>query len=195
VLLTLQTLRGIEEGEITLAFRRWRRPTVKSGGRLRTRIGELAIHTVEPATLQSITAKDAHRAGFASRAALLALLRGREGAVYRIRLSLAGEDPRIALRANDKLSADELQSIRTRLDRMDARSKDGPWTATVLELIKQSPATLAADLAASIGMAKAPFKARVRRLKELGLTESLKVGYRLSPRGKRVHGHRGSGRS
>ena len=30
-----------------------------------------------------------------------------------------------------------------------------------------------------------PFKADVRKLKELGLTESLPVGYRLSPRGER----------
>jgi hypothetical protein len=28
-----------------------------------------------------------------------------------------------------------------------------------------------------------PFKLDVRKLKELGLTESLKIGYRLSPRG------------
>ena len=31
-----------------------------------------------------------------------------------------------------------------------------------------------------------PFKRRVRQLKELGLTESLEVGYRLSPRGRAV---------
>ena len=29
-----------------------------------------------------------------------------------------------------------------------------------------------------------PFKRNVRKLKELGLTESLEVGYRLSPRGE-----------
>jgi hypothetical protein len=43
---------------------------------------------------------------------------------------------------------------------------------------------LAADIAASIGREKLPFKADVRKLKELGLTESLDVGYRLSPRGR-----------
>lgn len=30
------------------------------------------------------------------------------------------------------------------------------------------------------------FKQDVRKLKELGLTESLEIGYRLSPRGKSV---------
>jgi ribosomal protein S19E (S16A) len=33
------------------------------------------------------------------------------------------------------------------------------------------------------------FKRRVRQLKELGLTESLEVGYRLSPRGRAVLEH------
>ena len=41
----------------------------------------------------------------------------------------------------------------------------------------------AADLAPELGLERLPFKARVRRLKELGLTESLERGYRLSPRG------------
>ena len=36
-------LRRIGEGEVTLAFRRWLRPTVRAGGTLRTRVGVLAI--------------------------------------------------------------------------------------------------------------------------------------------------------
>lgn len=42
----------------------------------------------------------------------------------------------------------------------------------------------AANLAALLGRETLPFKADVRRLKALGLTESLDVGYRLSPRGR-----------
>jgi hypothetical protein len=42
----------------------------------------------------------------------------------------------------------------------------------------------AADLAAAMGRERQPFKADVRKRKELGLTESLEVGYRLSPRGR-----------
>jgi ribosomal protein S19E (S16A) len=41
-------------------------------------------------------------------------------------------------------------------------------------------------LARQVGADTAPFKRRVRQLKELGLTESLEVGYRLSPRGRAV---------
>ncbi len=54
----------------------------------------------------------------------------------------------------------------------------------MLELIADQPATLAADLAAQVGREKLPFKRDVRKLKELGLTESLPTGYRLSPRGR-----------
>jgi hypothetical protein len=35
-----------------------------------------------------------------------------------------------------------------------------------------------------MGRETLPFKRDVRKLKELGLTESLEVGYRLSPRGR-----------
>jgi hypothetical protein len=42
------------------------------------------------------------------------------------------------------------------------------------------------DLADHLGRDKLPFKADVRRLKALGLTESLETGYRLSPRGKAI---------
>jgi biotin operon repressor len=49
----------------------------------------------------------------------------------------------------------------------------------------------AADLAAGLGRERAAFKADVRKLKELGLTESLEVGYRLSPRGRALLGRLG----
>jgi hypothetical protein len=39
-------------------------------------------------------------------------------------------------------------------------------------------------LAERFGRERLPFKADVRKLKALGLTESLEVGYRLSPRGR-----------
>ena len=74
--------------------------------------------------------------------------------------------------------------MRERLSAIDARSPRGPWTWSVLELIARHPATRAADLAPMVGRERLPFKADVRRLKELGLTESLRVGYRLSPRGR-----------
>lgn len=53
-----------------------------------------------------------------------------------------------------------------------------------LQSIADRPATRAAELAAETGRPKAKFKTDVRKLKELGLTESLDIGYRLSPRGR-----------
>jgi hypothetical protein len=176
-------LRRIGEGDVTLAFRRWRRPTVKPGGTLRTRVGVLAIDSVELVDEKHVTDADARRAGAADREALLAGLPG-EGPLHRIEFRLAGPDPRIALRERSDISPEERAAIEARLARLDAASRHGPWTAAVLELIAERPATRAPDLAASLGRETAPFKADVRKLKELGLTESLLVGYRLSPRGR-----------
>jgi hypothetical protein len=176
-------LRRIAEGDVTLAFRRWRRPTVRAGGTLRTRVGVLAIDSVEPVDENQVTDAEARRAGAADREALLRGLRA-EGRLYRVELRLAGPDPRIALRERSDISREERVEIDARLARFDAASRHGPWTAAVLELIAQQPGTRAPDLAASFGRETAPFKTDVRKLKELGLTESLLVGYRLSPRGR-----------
>ena len=186
-------LRRIGEGEVTLAFRRWRRPTVKAGGTLRTAVGVLAIESVEIVGDDEITDADARRAGAESREAVLAGGE-RKGPLHRIEFRLAGPDPRIALRERTDISPEERAEIDARLARLDAASRHGPWTATVLGLIDKRPGTRAPDLAASLGRATAPFKADVRKLKELGLTESLEVGYRLSPRGRAYYGYSGVAR-
>jgi hypothetical protein len=182
MLLDKQTADGIAAGRIQVVFRTWKKPTVKSGGTLRTRIGVLAIDAVERITPREISERDVEQAGFATRSELLRSLEGRSGTLYRIRVHLAGEDPRIALR--QKLPTQtELSELRARLQRMDAASQAEPWTRRYLEIIRQRPGQRAPDLAKLLGLETLPFKQRVRRLKELGLTESLEVGYRLSPRG------------
>jgi hypothetical protein len=185
VLFRRATLDGIRAGEITLAFRRWDRPRARAGGRQRTIVGELAIDSVDRVARSAITAADARRAGHASRAELLRELDARGRApIWRIELHWAGEDARIALRGHVHLGAEEVAALRERLGRLDAASAHGPWTRATLELIAQRPEVLATDLAASLGREKHPFKRDVRKLKELGLTESMPVGYRLSPRGR-----------
>jgi hypothetical protein len=99
-------------------------------------------------------------------------------------VSLAGPDPRLALRAQEELSAEERSAVEARLDRWDAARAEGPWTREVLRLIAERPGERAPDLAASLGRETLPFKRDVRKLKELGLTCSLAVGYELSPRGR-----------
>jgi len=193
VLFRLDVLRRIGEGEVTLAFRRWRRPTVKAGGTLRTQVGVLAIESVEVVAENEVTDADARRAGAESREALLSEGR-QERPLYRIEFRLAGPDPRIALRERADISPGQRAEIDARLSRLDAASRHGPWTRKVLSLIAARPGTRAPDLAASLGRETAPFKADVRKLKELGLTESLQIGYRLSPRGRAYYGYSGVAR-
>ncbi|MDE2934367.1 MAG: hypothetical protein OXS47_10940 [Chloroflexota bacterium] len=185
MLLKRATLEGIAEGRITLAFRRWKRPTVRAGGELRTAIGVLAIDAVDAISESDITDADAHSAGYPARGALLAELNRRsDDDLYRVAVRLAGDDPRTALREQDTLDDGAIATIAARLARFDRSSRRGPWTDAVLRLIESSPGVRAPDLAASLGRETQPFKRDVRKLKELGLTESLEVGYRLSPRGR-----------
>jgi hypothetical protein len=183
VLIRRADLDAIVAGNRDLAFRRWNRPTVKTGGTLTTVVGVLAIDAVDRIEASDVTDAEAIRAGFESRGSLLAELAGRPGDLYRIRLHWSGEDPRVALRERAEVSSEEMSEIRARLERYDAASRNGPWTLRTLGLILNHPETLAATLAATEGWKTAWFKANVRKLKALGLTESLEIGYRLSPRG------------
>jgi hypothetical protein len=185
VLFKQKTLDGIAAGTITLAFRRWDAPRAKPGGTQKTRIGVVTFTAVTP--VKRITEAEARKAGFADRASLMAALQFPEtGRIYRIALTRAGPDPRVALRKASKLSPDELDALAARLQRLDRASPAGPWTLTALRLIRKRPATRAVLLARSIGWERAPFKLNIRKLKALGLTESLDIGYRLSPRGRVV---------
>ena len=182
----MATLARIEAGEVTLAYRCWKRPTVRAGGTLTTAVGVLAIDEVEVVDPTTITDADARAAGAADAAELRASLRaGPDRATYRIALRFAGDDPRLALRADDALDDAARAEIDGTLDAMDRRSAGGPWTRRYLAAIASSPGVVSTELAAALGEERADLKARVRRLKALGLTESLEVGYRLSPRGAR----------
>jgi hypothetical protein len=187
VLFRADALAAIRDGELDLAFRRWRRARVRAGTRLRTRVGLVEVVEVSVVGREEIGDDEARRAGFASTDELLELLDGRgEGEIHRVELRFAGPDPRVALREQVSLGAAELDDVARRLERLDRASSHGPWTREVLELIGARPEVRAADLAASLGREKQPFKRDVRKLKELGLTESLERGYRLSPRGREV---------
>jgi hypothetical protein len=177
-------LDGIRDGTITLAFRRWRRPSVRAGGTLLTAVGQLEIVSVDEVAMTHISGEDARRAGYGSRDDLLTELTARAGGtVYRVALGALRPDPRVALRQSATLADDERREIARRLQRLDSSADDGAWTRTTLEIIRDHPGRRAADLSRLIGMEKLPFKLNVRKLKALGLTESLEIGYRLSPRG------------
>lgn len=177
---------AVEAGEITLTFRRWKRPQVVAGRLYRTVVGRLAVDAVETVPARSITREDAVRAGYASAAALLRELPGEVGLpIYRIAFHLHdGPDERDELAHAAELTPSDIEKITTRLDRLDRASSIGPWTRQSLELIAAHPERRAPDLAAMVGRERDPFKLDVRKLKNLGLTLSFPVGYRVSPRGE-----------
>ena len=184
MLISPATSAGIADGSVTLAFRRWDRPRMRPGSTQRTGAGVVRIDTVDEIDPGTLTEDDARRSGVASLAALRRLLDRRDGAhVYRMQVSLAGADPRVALRAQAELTAEDRRAVDARLDRWDA-ARGEPWTREVLRLIAERPAVRAPDLAAELGRETLPFKRDVRKLKELGLTHSLPVGYEISPRGR-----------
>jgi hypothetical protein len=179
------TAAGIADGSVTLAFRRWDAPRMRPGGTQRTTAGVIRVDSVDLVDPETITEDDARRSGVRSLADLHRLLAKRPGAhVYRMEVSLAGPDPRVALREEEELSDDDRAALDARLDRWDAARGDGAWTRQILRLIADRPGVRAPDLAASLGRETLPFKRDVRKLKELGLTRSLPVGYEISPRGR-----------
>lgn len=180
MLLKRAALEKMAEGSVDLAFRRWKRPTVRSGGTLTTAVGVFDILDVRAVDEASISTKDAIRAGFLTAAEVHDSMRGREGSLYRIQMRYRGPDPRAALRALGDPSPRELEELEDQLRRLD---KKRPWTRVILEWIRDNPEVRAPELAASLNRDTKSVKADVRKLKALGLTESLRVGYRLSPRG------------
>ena len=78
------------------------------------------------------------------------------------------------------LSPPRVCELERRLQRLDTASKVGPWTAQTLDIIRRRPGVVSTLLAAELGRDRFPFKADVRKLKRLGLTHSLDVGYQLS---------------
>lgn len=185
MLFRLEALEGIAAGTITVAFRRWDRPRAKVGATQRSALGVVEFTSVDEVAVDALTEADARAAGLPSLAALRAELDRRDGTVYRIGLRSAGADPRAALRSAVP-DPDEVLEVRARLERLDRASRREPWTRAVLALIAEHPATPASQLAEELGRERLRFKQDVRKLKDLGLTESLPVGYRLSPRGEAV---------
>jgi hypothetical protein len=186
MLLKQRTLEGIRDGSITVVFRKWKRPSVKVGGTLLTPIGQLAISALDVVSPGAITESEAAAAGFSDRRSLVEeLSKQKEGDVYRIEVTLDGPDPRIELRESVP-SQPELKEVLARLKEFDSVRSSGAWTARILSVIGEKPGRRAGDLADVLGMAKDDQKPLVRKLKGLGLTESLRVGYRLSPRGQAV---------
>jgi hypothetical protein len=177
---------GIRDGSITVMFRRWKRRQVTAGNVYRTAAGRIVVDEVVETAPSRIRSADVRAAGYSSVAAAVADLRGAPGdPVFLLRLHLAeDDDPRAVLADAAELSTSDVEEVTRRLERLDRASNHGPWTSETLAIIQRRPATRAGDLAEELGREMLPFKVDVRKLKNLGLTLSLEVGYRLSPRGE-----------
>lgn len=182
-------LQGIKSGEISLAYRKWKKPAVKSGSLIKTSIGLVVINEINEVLVNEITDNDAANAGFISLNELLKLLNSvSEGTIYKINVTYYDEDPRIALRENTNLENEELEEISNKLERLDRYSKQGDWTLEILKLINENPTLRAADLSRKTKWEKEWLKLNIRKLKNLGLTISHEVGYSISPLGEKYLG-------
>jgi hypothetical protein len=184
MLLPPKVAHGVADGSVTLAFRRWRKQDVSVGSTFRTVSGVVRVDDVGVVDPDAITDQEAVAAGWQDADRLRRQLdKVTEGETYRVVLSWAGPDPRVALRESTDLSDDDVAAIDAKLARLDRASSHGPWTMATLDIIRRRPHTRAPDLAAEMGRERDPFKIDVRKLKNLGLTRSFDVGYEVSPRG------------
>ncbi len=179
--LSQKTLDAVVSGEIDRVYRRWKRPAVVKGTLQRTSHG-----LVEVVGLKQVEEGDVEPgpAGYGTAEAVLAEIRppepGRD--LYEVRIRWAGDDHRLALRESTEFD----ESALTAIDRVVSGigQRGGPTGIVLLQTIADNPGTLAKDLADGIAVEREVLKRRIRQLKEIGLTESLRVGYRLSPRGE-----------
>jgi hypothetical protein len=175
----------IRSGEIACTVRIWLRPHVKVGGRYALGAGAIVVDRIREGRVDDITPAVARRCGFSS--VVDALKTAKHGAgerVFIIDFHFDGKAGARAKPSTDVVSADELAKLIERLAAMDRRSRNGAWTLATLRVIAARPAVLAATLARALGRPRDEFKRDVRKLKNLGLTFSLEIGYRLTPKGE-----------
>ena len=177
---TTRNSEQIRSGAVTLTFRNWKRPHAKVGGVYRLRPnGAVRVTRLGTARLSELTSEDARCAGFVSVDALATFLDLPLSAeVTKVEFALTDDVPK----GTPTLTPAE---VAKRLAATDQRSA-AAWTARALALIDAHPATRAGDLAPAMGWDTPKFKANVRKLKALGLTQSLEVGYRLTDLGTHV---------
>ena len=175
---------AIAAGTLTTSFRTWKSPQAKAGGQYNIPpYGAIEVDKVKTLTAASVTPAALGRAGLAKPEALYAALGiTADQEIYQVDFHFLGDTP-VKQIERSLLSPEEVKKILERLSRMDQTS---PWTAKALQLIAQNPGTRTGDLAPGCGMETQVFKRNVRKLKAQGLTISLEVGYKLSPRGEQI---------
>jgi hypothetical protein len=189
VLFRSEQQRKVEAGEVSVTYRAWQSPRVRVGQRYRVGAGSILIDSCEPVPVASISDEDAIVAGFPDCEALIRAAAYRRPAglaypdvLYRIVFSYDGSAKKGP--DTETLSDDEAAVLVKKLDAMDERSSHGPWTWATLREIGDNPGLVSTQLAENLQRERFELKADIRKLKALGLTTSLLVGYELSPRGQ-----------
>lgn len=186
MLFTADAWPGLADGSITVTIRTWSRAQAKTGGRYRVAGLLLEATDVRQVRADELTEADALASGADTLDALLERL-GRpddDRLLWRVQFHCIGRDDRAERREQAELTDDDIAALKVRLDRLDSRSPSGAWTRTTLRLIEKYPGVVSTALARHAKQERPAFKVNVRKLKEMGLTESLDIGYRLSPRGE-----------
>ncbi len=173
----------VSAGELTVTWRLWKRAHVKVGRAYPAGHGAVVIEDVRRVRVADVTDADAEQAGLTDAQSLIDLVGtrkrtrvSRETVLHRVQFHYVPQPP-----ARPELL---LPEVARRLARLDAASPRGPWTLAVLGLIEANRGVVARLLAAEMGLHTGSFKALVRKLKGLGLTESLSIGYELSELGQ-----------
>ncbi|MCE7064880.1 hypothetical protein [Dyadobacter sp. CY326] len=187
MLIKQKHLEGIMSGDITLAFRKWKKTSVKKGSVLPTSIGVVKITDITEIDLAQINDEEAKQAGYDSSQALISELEKTiNGVVYKIQLSYHRPDTLTDPRQKVQVTDEELAELKDKLLKLDKFSNQGKWTTKVLKAIQENPKLPAAELAPKVNKEKEWLKLNVRKLKSLGLTISHEPGYTLSPLGEYV---------
>ena len=165
-------------------MRIWHRPRVKLHGRYRLGGGAIIVDRIDEVEFDALTPALARRCGFASLVDLLKT--AKHGAGERVFVIEFHYVPTSDIDSRAEVGgAADIDEIIRKLDAMDRR-RSKPWTRQILRLIAKHPGVRAADLASALHRERLEFKADLRKLKALGLTLSLEVGYRISELGKAV---------
>ena len=173
-------------GEITVTWRLWKYAHVKAGRTYASGFslgGAIAVEDVREVPAGEITDTDAHEVGQPDAGALIEYARSHSGrtitsdtVLYRVQFHFEPVAP-----PKPEYS---LEEVAKRLERLDRASRTGPWTLATVRLIEENPGVVSRHLAPDLGMARDDFKLNVRKLKNLGLTLSLPVGYELTELGQ-----------
>ena len=176
----------IADGSVTLTFRRWRRCQAVAGRRYRTPGGIIEVERVDVVTRRaSAIARPADRATHRPPRSSPTFV-GKRRRPSTGCSSTRSPSPTRGLSWRRPTTSPPMNraEIDQRLERLDRASSHGPWTRPVLEAVAARPGVRAPDLAAGFGRETQPFKLDVRKLKNLGLTISLEVGFACRPRGR-----------